>query len=284
MTVSITQGQDNIPKESGTFLVYGDPGSAKTPFAGTFGDRTLYINCGDGITSIYSPKFEAKYGKWNGIRVDISEKDQFNPTAFNDICDTIDKYCANHSDLFDTIVIDDAAALQFYAMNQALKDLLGMNRSQTMNTSKKMGYNTPEIQDYKGEMDIIDQFMRTYVDDLKARGKNFVVLALVERDFGKPANRGEDAPVIKMKPWFTGKKHKIPSYFDYIWYAQNEQGKASVTTEGNTLYEARSRFAGIFPEKYYNPNYKEIKHALDYYFTTGKVVDKTFWGKPENLK
>jgi DNA replication protein DnaC len=64
---SITRGQDMIPKDSDTMLIYGSSGSGKTHFAGSFGDRTLYINIGSGISTLYGAKFQSMYGKWNGI-------------------------------------------------------------------------------------------------------------------------------------------------------------------------------------------------------------------------
>jgi hypothetical protein len=276
LSITVTKGQENIPKESATILIYGDPGSAKTPFAGSFGDRTLYINIGAGISTLYSPKFESIYGKWNGIRVDITEPDQFKPSAFNDVCDTIDKFNSEHDSDFDTIVIDDASALQYFAQNQALSINSDLQKSPGAAQSKKYGVNMMGLADYGAEKSLVDQFMRTYADDCKARGKNFIVIAHAKRDYGKPPAMGQPGPLESIYPAFTG-QNRIASYFDYVWYATVEQGKAIVVTEGDNIIEARSRFAGIFPTRYFNPNAKDMTDALESYYKTGKVPDAKYW-------
>jgi hypothetical protein len=163
-------------------------------------------------------------------------------------------------------------------MNKALLNAALMRNSGGQGMSEKLGANAPGLVDFMFEKSLVDQFMRNFADDSKMRGKNFIVIAHAKRDYGKPAKQGDEAPLLKVYPQFTG-QNKIPSYFDYVWYAQVEQGKASVKTEGDDMYEARSRYAGIFPVKYYNPNYKEIHDALNLYYSTGKIPPVTSWKK-----
>lgn len=271
---TLTQGQELVPREAYTFLLYGDGGTGKTDFAGSFGDRTLYLNIGGGINTLYSPGFESRYGKWNGIRVmelENMKAETGSDKKFDFICDIIDQ---TDPALYDTIVIDDATALRKLAMNKALQMNSETGKSQSLGPSKKYDVAMTAVQDYQAEMNLMEWFVSTYTQMAKASGKNFVMLAHVRREYGKPAMLGQQPPVSDIKPGFTGKDNRISAAFDNVWYMSFEGGKHIAYTKGTDLVEAKTRLGGIFPDRFFNPNYPIINQTLTNFYEKGIVPAK----------
>lgn len=288
MSIKIINGIEFDPKESITMIVYGATKSGKTQLGGTFGDRTLYINIGAGIATLYGPKFENMNGKWDGILVTAKEDDPFKPQLFDDVCETLDDYLndAEKQKTFDSIIIDDATQLSESCMNKGLHwgEMLGTSHSKAK--SVQVGVAMAEVQDYKAEMNLMDQFMKEYTQTCKAKGKNFIVLAHEQADYGKAPGIGLPQPIIRIRPSFTGKKNNLTSYFDNVWYMTAEGGGDKIRyiarTTRDELIEAGTRLGGIFPERYFNPNYEEIKNALEYYHTNGKIAPiGMFFNRPK---
>lgn len=266
-------------------LLYGGSGTGKTYFAGTFGDRTLIINLTHGLRTLSSPKFTNIYGKVNPIVATIVESNDLSkqaPTVIDQVNDTIDQLLSTRSEDFDTIVIDDCANLRVAALNLALQVNHDLNKSGSLVSSRRYGFPTPAVQDYGQEMNIINWFFQTLIETCKAHKKNLVVLAHERIEHGKATSVGAQAPILQIRPMFTGVNTDVGAFFDNVWYmnaeGSGEQMKVTARTTQTEIIEAKTRDGGLFPERYFNPNWPEIKNALEYFRTNQKAPDhKTFF-------
>lgn len=250
-----------------TFLIYGSSKSGKTWLAGTAGSRTLFINNGDGISTLQSPLFQTQVGA-NPIVVDIREKIGARgifdtATVFDAICDTIDFALEKYPDRFDSIVVDDATQLRRGAMNKGLEINLSTGKSKTMKDVQKFDIVIPAIQDYGVEMNLIEQFIAGYTTILKEAGKNFILNAHERITYQKGDKIGEVPTIYKIAPGFTGQTFpdNVPMYFDNVWHTEVVGGGGNrvyrVTTEGHEKMVAGSRAAGVF--KTVEPNMNLLK-------------------------
>lgn len=253
---------DRRPGESWILLVYGPSKSGKTYFAGTCGPRTLYINIGDGLETLMSPAFTSRYSDSKGmITVDVGD----HPDPFGFICETIDYALANFPNEFDTVVLDEVTALRRYAINKAI-DLNNVERTRTR-VSRTKEYVKADVQDFNIEMDMIEWFFGTYCPIFKKEGKNFLVLAHDRQVYGKPPRIGEEAPLIKIVPGFTGKTFpdKVPAYFDDVWRMEAVGGVNKVyrlRTAGDEKKAGGSRHGGIFKDTESDPNFLEMLNRI----------------------
>ena len=114
---------DNIRRgDSETLLLYGGAGTGKTFFTGTAGPRTLFINIGNGISTIQSPFFRSKYPSAGQMLV-VTLVEDFDKNGavrsaklWDSVTEVIENALVEIPDKFDTIVIDDATALRRAAM------------------------------------------------------------------------------------------------------------------------------------------------------------------------
>jgi hypothetical protein len=271
-TPPIVSASEYKPSESITALIYGPTKSGKTFFAGSFNSpRTVYINIGAGIATLYSPLAIEQYGKPEFQLINIIE-DFENPKMYMEVSETLNYFFEpDRLDTFDTIIIDDASAMNYAAMNQGMTVSDAVGRSKALGISRKLGVNIPGRQDFGMQMSLMDQFMRFFTEQSKAFNKNFIVLA---HDKEVYKGEGEKRQISKLRPLFTG-NNDIPAYFDLVWMMESVAGGRGniyrAITEGDEIIEAGSRWGGIFPTKYKNPNYKEIKNALD---TLTPIVQK----------
>lgn len=259
------------PSQSLIMLIYGDPGSGKTFFAGTFGNDTLYINVGAGIATLYAPTFKEKHGEWNPFL--FSPDPNAKESMAIQVRDAVDDALDNPD--IKNIIIDDATTLQDIFMMQAVDYNLSTNKSKTKLNLREYRAVIPAVQDYGTQMAFIDSFMATYTEACRAMQKNFIVLAHAKREYGEQKGT-TPAAVNSVSPAFIGKKNNIGGYFDFVWFTDVEgaagQQRYTARTERNQLIEAKTRWGGIFPEKYKNPNYPEIANALETYLNTGKII------------
>jgi len=257
------------PFESLTMLIYGDGGTGKTHFAGTFGNDVLYINIGAGISTLYAPRFKSKWGEWNPYLFNVTKDDK---DPFVSVCDAIDDCLDNAPDVH-TIVIDDASTLGKMAMEKAIKLNFDTKKSQTQTMLSKHNIALPTIGDFGTQMNVMETFMGTYIEACKSMNKNFVVLAHAKSDY-KRDKPSEPPTLISIKPLFTG-NNRITAFFDFVWYMEvdgaADQARFRARTGRTQMIEAKTRWGGIFPDRYDNPNYPEIKNALEEYHTTGKI-------------
>ena len=96
-------------------MIYGQKGCGKTWFAGTAGDRNLFITVGNslsGLKTLRSPLFKEKVGADPWVVELHEELDATRmpkkATLLDQVCDTIDEWLAERSDDFDTVTVDDA--------------------------------------------------------------------------------------------------------------------------------------------------------------------------------
>ena len=250
------------PGEAWILMVYGSTGSGKTYFAGTAGSRTLFINVGDGLATLESPDFTKRYGAIAAqmITVDIDNV-QSSVSGFDQITKIIDKAYKEKGDLFDTIVLDEATAFRRLALNKAM-DLNSAQRKDTRK-SREDDYVKAEIGDYGIEMDMIGWFLGTYIPIFKNTKKNFIMLAHERQIYGKPAKQGDEPPLKKILPGFTGQKFpdQVPAYFDDVWRSEGV-GKINkvyrLITSGDEMVVGKSRHGGIFKREEQDPNFLEM--------------------------
>lgn len=269
-TVPQFQFLKNTVKGPGeTFLFYGAAGTGKTRLAGTAGDRTLFINNGNGMSTLQSPAFMRDIGS-NPIVVTLNEKIGKRGTVdiaevHDAICDTIDFALEKFPDRFDAIIIDDVTQLRRGAMNKGLEINFETKKSTTKrDIVDKYDVVAPTPNDYQMEMAIIEQFVANYVAIAKQSGKYLIMNAHERITFGKAEKYGDEPPLLKIGPGFTGRTFPdaIPSYFDNVWRMEvvgggsNRQWRA--TTQGTEKMTAKTRLDGIFNVVEVNPNLSDI--------------------------
>lgn len=254
------------PGESWVLLVYGPSKAGKTYFAGTAGARTLFINVGDGLETLLSPAFTNKYpDSAKMITVDVSDSESV-ADAFDKTCMAIDQALSKFPDQFDTVVLDEATAFRKFALNKAM-DLNSAQRTTSKRASRTDTFVKAEVGDYGVEMDMIEWFLGTYIPLFKKEKKNFLMLAHDRQIYGKPPRIGEEAPLIKIVPGFTGKTFpdKVPAYFDDVWRMEVAGGvnkEYRLRTAGDDVKLSGSRHGGIFKDKEPNPNFLEMLNRI----------------------
>jgi hypothetical protein len=254
-----------------TCLVYGPSGAGKTYFCGTAGPRTLFINVGDGIKTLKSPEFKAEVpDAGEMIIVDVTEKLNEKgvtdtATAYDVTCKIIDYMVANFRDQFDTVVLDDATFLRKFAMNAAIQ-ASSQGRS---NAQERMAglqkYVKPEIGEYGQEMAAIEWFLWTYVKRFKALGLNFILTAHERHVFGKAPKMGDEAPIQKIRPGFTGRAFPdfIPAFFDNVWHMEAiTLGKGGTIhrlyTQNHGMAICKTRIGSLLPPMIQQPNFQKM--------------------------
>lgn len=270
---------DMSPGESVIAMVYGPSGVGKTPFAGSAGSRTLYIDTGHGLETLLSPKFRTKYPNHNPYIVPIYEvfdKDGVpKAEAFDKIGDTIDWWIDNRYDDFDTIVIDEMSATRKLGMHKGITISLESKRSQTKASVQKFGgLIVPAIQDFGMEMAIIEWWVGTYSQVCKEAKKHLLVLAHERLTYDQPRNEKGDPiigamPIIKkIRPSFTGRTQPddIVAYFDEVWYMEKVNSGADtfsrIKSYGDDQILAKSRHAGVFENIETSPDFLDFLRRI----------------------
>lgn len=261
---------NELPRgEAQTFLNYGPSGSGKTRFAGTAGDRALFIDNGNGISTLQDPGFRKAINS-NPIVVSLGEK--LGPRGIFDsalvydaICDTIDHALQKFPDRFDTIIVDDATQLRKGALFKGLEINQATGKSNTQkNVVDKFDIVIPAVQDYGIEMNLIEQFIAGYTTICKEAGKHFILNAHERLTYRKGEKLG-DAPVLaKTSPGFTGQTFPdaVPAYFDNVWYFQvvgsGNNRVWRIMTQGHETLTAKTRLGSIFPSVIDNANFLDV--------------------------
>lgn len=260
------------PGKSWILMVYGASKSGKTYFAGTAGERTLFLNVGEGIETLMSPSFRNKYpNSEKMIVVDIRDQ---NPNgfaeAFDLTADAIDHSLKVFPEKFDTIVLDEATAFRKFAVNKAM-ELNTDSRTKSTRKNRMEEYVKVDVGDFGEEMNMVNWFLGTYVPIFKEKNKNFLLLAHERQVFSKPAKIGDDAILKRVLPGFTGKTHpdQVPSFFDDVWHAEVVTDAASkseyrMRTAGNDMELGGSRHGGIFDVVEKNPNYLQMLNRIKF--------------------
>jgi hypothetical protein len=263
---------DRQPGEVFNGIIYGPSGSGKTHLLGTCGDRTLYINTGDGLATLESPAFQRKIASSNMLTIDATE--DFFPDraeAFDFVCDAIDYCLKERNDEFDYVVIDDCSSLGDFAMNKGLEVSAALDKSKTIERMgkliKRFRTASPAMQDWGMEMSLMEQFLKGYRDIINGQGKHFVVTAHEDRIFKKAlgARMGDDEVLTSIVPAFTGTKKRpdrLPKMFENVWHTEvvggGDQVAYRVRTAGDEIMMAKSRHLGVFKVVEVNPNLQDM--------------------------
>lgn len=259
--------------ESVTLLAYGGAGTGKTFFAATCGDRTLHVDPEDRRATIQSKLVQEKY-HYNPIYISFREEPlpADGAKALDEITLAINEAIDQYEDQFDIVYVDGASALRRFALNKALElnQKIGksktLGRMQTLDT--QVEFVDVTIQDYTAEMGLIEKFilkMKDYCMDAK---KHFILTAHERILYNPPASVGGQETVKAIKPGFTGKTFpdSTPGMFDLVWHFEVEgtgdTRKYLARTEGDSALIAKTCWPGLFPTKYYNPNFQDVVRAI----------------------
>lgn len=248
---------DFDPSDEVNLLLYGLSGTGKSAFAGSAGSRSLYIDIGNGRTTLYSPWFRSKFPDCNPIVKiigEILEKGSFVPdvaTAYDAVCDVIDEALTKYPDEFDTVIVDEMSSFGDFSMNKGLELAQKIRKSPGLANSKAARIPMPEVNDFQAEMNLVEKFCAGYIEILKANHKHFIALAHEGHIYGIPSKMGQEAPIHKIMPAFTGKKEpdRIPKLFDTVWQTE-VIGKGErvyrVRTAGDEIITCKNRWGGLF--------------------------------------
>lgn len=258
-------------------LIYGQKGCGKTWFAGTAGDRNLFITVGNsisGLKTLRSPLFKEKVGA-NPWVVELHEvldekRMPIKATLLDQVCVTIDEWLEKRSDDFDTVTIDDATNTRRAAMFKGFEVNQAASLSEGWAKTAKYSIPMPGIQDYGQEMKIMQWFVDTYLEILAAHGKNFLFLAHERYTFSKQLNSKGD-PIVgaadiidKIRPAFVGKTlpDDITVNFDEVWHIEKKGLATSAVPMldcyGDNQILASTRHAGVFKSIETNPNFLDF--------------------------
>ena len=214
-------------------LAYGQSGSGKTCFAGTFPNSYFY-DTDNGMLSLRNSKNKIEFDTYNDA--DLSK-----PKAILEIdkkTGELQKDCP-----YDTIVVDGITTIADLAMNRIL-----------FNNGRAGG--VPQQQDWLQQMNWIKNFIVT----LLALPKHIVVLA--HEQIEKDENFGS----IKALPLVTGKlAGKIGLFFDEVYNSQAvTKGKETdyrLLTKSTSVYTAKSRL-GCF-DMYEKPDFAHLMAKVE---------------------
>lgn len=248
------------PGEAWIKLIYAGTKAGKTFYAGGSG-RALFLNIGDGMETLLHPAFTNKYPKAKDevIVVDIRERNpQGIAEAFEMVLEVINHAFNKLENQFDVVVLDEVTAFRRIVINKAmtLNTRQGGRKLSTIDFVKK------EIDDYNIEMQMIEWFLGKMVPFFKERGKHFIMLAHERQIYGKPAKIGDEAPLIKVVPGFTGKTFpdQITAFFDDVWRMEVVGSGSNrvyrAITAGSERSPAGSRHGGVFDVAIQNPDFK----------------------------
>lgn len=262
-------------------LVYGAKGCGKTWFAGTAGDRNLFITVGNSITglkTLRSPLFKEKVGADPFVvelHEELDEKRMpIKATLLDQVCVTIDEWLEKRPDDFDTVTIDDATNTRRAAMFKGFEVNQSAQLSEGWARSNQYAIPMPGIQDYGQEMKIMQWFVDTYLEILAAHGKNFLFLAHERYTFKKQLNAAGN-PVVgaadiidKIRPAFVGKTlpDDITVNFDEVWHIE-KKGLAEAQVPildcyGDNQILASTRHAGVLKSLEPRPNFLDFLERI----------------------
>jgi hypothetical protein len=221
-------------------LVYGKKGCGKTWFAGTAGDRNLFITAGNSVTGVktlQSPEFQEKVGA-NPFVVELHEELDENrmpkkATLMDQVCDTIDWWLANRGDEFDTVTVDDATNVRRAALFKGFAINQSAGLSQGWEKTKQHEIPMPGVQDSKG---------------------NPIV--------------GDKDIVDTIRPAFTGKTmpDDITVNFDEVWHivkkGTSDGAVPTLDCYGNNQIMASTRHPGILKAFEPRPNFLEFLERI----------------------
>lgn len=258
-----------IPKaEAVSVLCYGGAKTGKTFFAGTAGDRMLFISNGDGHSTLQGEAFKKKFKTDPFIEIVPVDDIVKGSTSFDAISNLIEKN-VNSAEI-DTIIVDDASRHIQSSMLKALEINQRLDKSKTLALTRNYDLLLPAVQDYGTEIENTLQFWSWVISECKHNRKHFILLAHERNIFKKGKNIGDQPELIKTVPYFTGadkNPDRIPGLFDWVLHSEatggGERTKYKVRTEGDENLTAGCRDGkGIFPTIIENPNFLKMVESV----------------------
>lgn len=252
-------------------LFYGGAKTGKTVLAASAGDRTLFINVGNGIVTLQSEWFRKIYNS-NPIIETVSE--EYVPTSargYDKVCDIIEDYLKKSPDEFDTIVIDDATNIRRMAMTKGLElnQQLGKSKTrETLTSNKLVDVIIPTVADFGAEMALVEQFIGSYTTLAQEKGKHFIMTAHERLTFEKGKAIGDLPTLKKVSPGFTGQTFpdSVTGVFDLVFHMEavgsGNQTQYRARTKGDEALTAGTRYPELFPTLYVNPKFTDIIKAI----------------------
>lgn len=261
--------------ESLTMLLFGDPGTGKTFFAGTAGPRTVILNVGVGDETLRSPAFLKKY-PYDPYIIDVPR----DVNQFEYCCDSVEWLFKNKAGEFDTIVLDECTAFRAIALQKAIEVNKDLQKTGTADAAKKnRGIISPQIADFGEEINVVNWFLAEITQECKANNVHLIALAHARTTYKKPAKIGEPPMLVKVRPGFTGQTFPdaVLGHFDEVWYLEvvgrGEQKKYRFTTQPNSLLSAKSRHGGVF---------KETEENIDFPYVVKEIKKHKYIPDPNN--
>lgn len=262
--IAITQNRiQDINIEDGiTLLLYGPPGTAKTFWAASAGERALLLTTGNGISTLASPLWQKK--SFGSPYIEIVEEDidafieSRNPVALTRITDLINAYL--DKGLIDTIILDSASDLNRFARIEGIAFNDAMGKSETLaKQGSSWGELIPAVQDFGTEMNMVGSFLDKMSRFAVKHGKNFILTGherfYYQKEVNKQGKKTDTDQVSKIVPAFTGKSfpQTVDQYFDLVWHTNTHKKSDggnyySIDTLGDTIVSGKTRWGGLFPD------------------------------------
>lgn len=259
----------SIPKaEAVSVLVYGSAKTGKTFFAGTAGERMLFISNGDGHSTLQSKCFKDRFKTDPFIEIVPVDDMAKGAVAFRKVAELIEANLTNPD--IDTIVVDDASRQIQASTLLALEINQKLNKSTTLANTKNFDLLLPVVQDFGTEIENTLQSYSWFISECKHNKKHFILLAHERNIFKKGKNIGDQPELVKTVPYFTGadkNPDRIPGLFDWVLHSEStgagERTRYKVRTEGDENLIAGCRDGkGIFPTIIENPNFLKMVQSV----------------------
>lgn len=256
---SFKRVKDDPPAKSVTWMAYGPGKTGKTFFMASAGKRTLFINNGAGMETIKSPLVKKIYPDADEMLF-ITLNDVYNDKGALLYSQTFDQYndaifyaLTHLGDQFDTIALDDSTSANRHASLKGIEFNAETEKSQTLkNIVQKHDLVIPAIQDYGTEMAIVLQFLVWLINECKKAEKHLIIGAHERMTFGKPSSIGGQAPLIRIRPGFTGQTFpdNVGGLWDVLTHTEAVGGGGGTIYRhrfnGDEITQAGVRYGGIF--------------------------------------
>ncbi len=269
-------------------LFWGKAGTGKSALCGSAGSECLYINIGQGITTLQSPWWRNKYKDRDPMIVDVYERTAINgvvslPEAFDLVGDIIDHGITKMRDQVKHIALDDITYLTRSGLYKAMYFNKLKGKTETLakaeDKKNKIDVAIPELGDYGTLADLMNWFLASHTELCRAEGVNLFVAAHEKTLYNPPARMGGEKTVKGYMPAFPGDKYNdsVPGMFDLVWHTEAVGGgqaiKYQARTSGDSSVTCKTRWAGIFKELEVDIDLLDVVRRIEEGLKSGKAID-----------